>query len=418
MWLILQNTAGIDSPIYTNQSIEAVPMNLAASAYESITKAIEAQKLVAEAMQGIWIDILGSADNPPSALYQGLVQTGLMFAVLGLAWYVMQFVQAFLEDEVAGMQKLFFPLLIILLLANNGYMLRNMTLGMKTLIDGATQQVLTKVSEESLVQLHQSISQQQGMLQLFYGQYQYCTEQLVNMQNTDATNPSTVTGDEVADCLVQLSQDMEAYNFASQLDNFLGDAWNSLKSAVSNAISNPLGVAGAVGTSLFNNYASFIIVQFLNGMAIAFQWAIEITLVFASLTGPIFTCGAMLPGQDKALWTYITGFFCIGLIKLGYNLMVGLTAMLIYKSNNSDVLIMPLLTGLFSPVLALGIGSLSFTQIFGILQGGASIAAKTALGAGGAVGGKVAQVGATRIGRKMGRTFGAVAGRLRNLIKR
>jgi hypothetical protein len=330
---------------------------------------------------------------------------------LGVAWQTVQILRAFSEDEIAAFEKVLFPLILVVFLANDGLLLRNFTLGMRSTLNSVTITVLDNVAQESITQMTQLVQQKVGTIQFLNEQLEICAS-IVDSENTQGASPSTPTGNEQVDCIMQVYQQAEALGLQ-------GESWfDSALSKIGEMISDPSKIVTAPLSSVVNGSIFIGLNIILTTFGIAFQWAIEISLIFVGILGGLVLGLALLPGQSKVVMTWITGMASLGLVKLGYNIMLGMTGMLMYKSESNDVLLMPLMMGVLAPFLSLGIGALSFMSLVNLA---ASMTSKGFSLAGGiaASGGRYFGGGASRlIGKGVGRVAGMAAGWWRNKWRR
>ena len=88
------------------------------------------------------------------------------------------------------------------------------------------------------------------------------------------------------------------------------------------------------------------------------QWAfvniLEAALLLTALFGPIAMGLSLLPLQGKPIWAWLIGFMSLFGVQLGYNIVVGLVAVVIVKSDAELVTDIAFLffLAVFSPILA------------------------------------------------------------------
>lgn len=100
----------------------------------------------------------------------------------------------------------------------------------------------------------------------------------------------------------------------------------------------------------------------LFGVGIAFQWLVEITLLLTALISPLAVAGSLLPLQQRPLFTWLLGFYSVGLCKLFYNIIVGLVAYILSNNTSSGnpsggTIIIAIAVGILSPILAVGLAA-------------------------------------------------------------
>ena len=171
----------------------------------------------------------------------------------------------------------------------------------------------------------------------------------------------------------------------------------------------------------------------LFGVGIAFQWLVEITLLLTALISPLAVAGSLLPLQQRPLFTWLLGFYSVGLCKLFYNIIVGLVAHILSNNTPSGnpsggTIIIAISVGILSPILAVGLaagggmatfmslGSL-MTQAGGVVGGFGSGLAGKGLGMAGMAAKPALQAGARGVANAANANFrsgyGAARGRPR-----
>jgi ABC-type transport system involved in cytochrome c biogenesis permease component len=104
-------------------------------------------------------------------------------------------------------------------------------------------------------------------------------------------------------------------------------------------------------------------------------------MLVTGLTGPIFLALSLFPTSNKPVVTWITSFLSMGLCKICFSLISGLSAVaMVYAGyDNVDMLVAAVVLGLLAPVLSFsiatgsGLGALTTitysAQSFGINAG-------------------------------------------------
>jgi hypothetical protein len=77
--------------------------------------------------------------------------------------------------------------------------------------------------------------------------------------------------------------------------------------------------------------------QFLKGWQWAFANLLEMAMLLTGLIGPIAVAGSVVPLQGRPLWSWLVGFFSLGMAKFSYNVIVGLAATVVVAADAQDL---------------------------------------------------------------------------------
>jgi ABC-type transport system involved in cytochrome c biogenesis permease component len=82
-------------------------------------------------------------------------------------------------------------------------------------------------------------------------------------------------------------------------------------------------------------------------------------MLVTGLTGPIFLALSLFPTSNKPVVTWITSFLSMGLCKICFSLISGLSAVaMVYAGyDNVDMLVAAVVLGLLAPVLSFSIAT-------------------------------------------------------------
>ena len=153
-------------------------------------------------------------------------------------------------------------------------------------------------------------------------------------------------------------------------------AGGQLPGAIGTAKSgNILGAAGQITSAgsygaagFFGGYFNAVVQSLVQTLLLAFQWAfaniLEISMLLTALMGPIAVAGSLLPFDTKSIFAWLIGFFSLGMAQISYNIIVGLCAEVIVKSDITDVNGFLVIVGLLaSPCLSDRGGGMSVFNI-------------------------------------------------------
>ncbi|MDY7013981.1 MAG: hypothetical protein SVX43_10375, partial [Cyanobacteriota bacterium] len=130
------------------------------AASQIVADGLQAQQAVADAMDGLWNDII----VPNGALWGAVVDLGLFFAVGTLALFLVRWTQEFLNDDnPRSFSEIVWPLVVVVLLSNGGALLADSVLGLRGIVNSLNTQILESVSgsvslQEAYRQVHGDVA--------------------------------------------------------------------------------------------------------------------------------------------------------------------------------------------------------------------------------------------------------------------
>ncbi|MDX2244965.1 MAG: hypothetical protein NW224_30180 [Leptolyngbyaceae cyanobacterium bins.302] len=346
---------------------------------------------IAETWNLQWLNIF------QSELYHAIVSTAGLFAAGALLFFMIQFIRRMVmeEDFATGLQSLILPLIIVCLLANNGYMLSRGTLAMRSVIHGLSNQIMSMTLMEVKLQdavqasvdkgavssqINALLSQCQGMV----GERQQACFKSANeqaeaiVQDYQSTHP---VSNAFADFLTSMKQGVLGQGITGaietgggQIDTSQGipGAIQSLPSAGAFGI---LGFAGGMMGALSESLVKTVL--------LAMQWAfaniLEIAMLLSGLMGPFAIAGA-IAFEGKSLWAWLTGFFALGMAQISYNIIVGLAAVVVVNADVTDTLGFLVIISILAPALALALAAGGGMAVFHVISSGVAGIATTLVG--------------------------------------
>lgn len=283
-------------------------------AASTITKdGAAASEAIAQTMEKLWDDVLGGG------LYSAIASLGVFFAVGTLLIFIVQWTREIVDgDNSKAFSEMIWPIVVIVLLANNAQPLAIATKGLRAIINQTNNTLLTTTSAS--IQLQEAY--QQVMLKT---------------GNADVIQALIVQCDAIADpkqqaeCLQKASG--QAQEIQTQTDNRPG--WMK-------------GIGELFNTNIFQ----LTLRGWLLAFGIAFQWIVEVSMLLTALLGPLAVGGSLLPVGQKAIFAWLTGFFSVGMIKLCFNIISGLVATMVLNADNNDPMIFAFAIGILAPILS------------------------------------------------------------------
>lgn len=275
---------------------------------------IAASEAVAQSMDKLWNDVL------EGGLYSAIANLGIFFAVGTLLIFMVQWTREMVDgDNSKAFSEIIWPLVVIVLLSNNGELLSLSTLGLRTIINQTNQTLLESTSAS--IQLQEAY--QRVMLKTGSGD---AIKTLITQCNAIA-DPT-----QQAECLQNSQQ--QAQEIEAKIDN---NNSNFFK-----------GINDFFNTNIFQ----LTVRGWLLAFSIAFQWIVEVSMLLTALLGPLAVGGSLLPVGNKAIFAWLTGFFSLGMVKLCFNIISGLIATLVMDTNNDDPMIFAFSIGILAPILS------------------------------------------------------------------
>lgn len=296
------------------------------------------QIAIAEAMNELWSEVLGGG------LYAVITQLGVFFAVGSLVLFMTQWAKALIEyDEPIMWSEIIWPLLVAVLLANDGAILANGTHGLRSVINNTSNSLLQNTSARiSLQESYQIVTENIGAKAVIDSLVSQC-DSIVDVQQQ-------------VDCLTNAEQ--QAQDFSRTLK----PSSQALLAQIGSLL-NPLNVTERVGFAL-----QTAVTGWLMSIGMAFQWVAEVSMLLTGLLGPLAVGATLLPVGAKAIYAWLISFFSIGLVKISYNIIVGLVATLIVNAESYNPLVFAFVAGLIAPILALVLAAGGGLAIFNSLN--------------------------------------------------
>ncbi len=334
--------------------------------------------LVADGFNQLWEQTL------TGGLYASLCKVGVLFAVGSLALFMVQWGKQMLNgEEQRAVAELIWPLVVALLLANNGKILASGTLMLRGYINTVNNYVLEYTAADADLRAAYQQGIGQAAVEVAVGNaIQQCrSAQLSNQEQIEclkqakeelqAKFPNIFQGDKGEGISGWVLQGLDKIDQAAQEadggSNPIEGIANKLTAASSAAI-------GAVVTSF--------ITSLLLALNNAYQWGLELALLLTALIGPLAVGGSLMPIGTKAIVGWLTGFFTVAIAKLSFNIILGLAGQLVATAQASQPMIFLAFIGIVAPFLATGIAAGGGMAVLTQLNKGAEWVASGATTAG------------------------------------
>lgn len=344
---------------------------------------------IADAWNLEWISVF------QSPLYASINHLAATFAVGSLLFFMIRFFRNMVMDELGEqLIDLLWPIMVVILLANNAHLTASTTLAMRGMIHKASDDILhvelLGVKLEDAIQnsvlraaVGGEISAQLNQCQGLVDQPQIDCLEKANAQVQESIKEfQAKTG--IPGSFVKIGAEIESALRQNPLVNgTIGagqTAGGQLPGAIGAAKSgNILGAAGQITSAgsygaagFFGGYFNAVVQSLVQTLLLAFQWAfaniLEISMLLTALMGPIAVAGSLLPFGTKSIFAWLIGFFSLGMAQISYNIIVGLCAEVIVKSDITDVNGFLVIVGLLAPALALAIAAGGGMSVFNIIS--------------------------------------------------
>lgn len=295
----------------------------------------------------LWQEVLGGE------LYGSLCTVGTLFAVTTLGFYILEWTKQVLNnEEQRAFSSFIWPLLVATLLMNNGQLLGKTTVTIKDYINNVNNYVLTRTAVG--VDLRSAYSKAMGVAAV----------RAAIGREIEACRTSQLSPQETVQCLEQakqtLSKQYPEYFKAEGPFAWLIDRIDTIISAPQQAIqsgANPIQVLLSPFSAYVGSVVAENITNILVGLSGAYQWGIELTMLLSAYLGPLAVGGSLLPYGAKPMLAWLTGYFSVGIAKLGFNIIAGFAAELIANSRADQPLFFLFTIGIFAPALSTGLAA-------------------------------------------------------------
>lgn len=301
------------------------------SASQIADDGLQGQQAIAEAMDGLWQDIIGAQGG----LWGAIVDLGLFMAMGTLALFLLRWAQEFINDDnPRSFAEILWPLVVVVLLANNGAILSSSVMGLRGIVNELNRQILTTVS--SSVSLEEAYQQVHGDI---------AAESMARSVISQCAAETTPEKKEA--CLNRAVEQAEAAAEALPGDK------NMFERAISFLTQSDFELPELLQT----NVLQLAVRGWLIAFSVAFQWIVEICWLLTGLLAPLAVGGTLFPIGTKALLTWLVGFYSVAMVKVSFNIIVGLVSTMVLKAGSNDPMVFAFATGLLAPLLSLALAA-------------------------------------------------------------
>lgn len=350
-------------PIFINKFyLLAQIINIPTSAVEIGETAKIGGKTAYQAFNGNWVELA----NGRSYIFIATNKVALGFATILVTVWAVPFFNTIIKEGYSEktINQVIYPLIVVLMLAvNNGSLLANTSLLFRNTIEYVDVQIQSKTIRG--IAIEQAIKQSDlnsAYRQILSQKISDCNSQSSMEKNPNGIDLQTACMSNAVNEVVKSAEDYKARN---QATNYILKIVDDLKKVV-------FGGAEAVAKlpgQYINSSVQKVLLVIFGTMKIAFVFLIEIASLINAYIAPIFVALSLIPGQGKLIHAWLSGWLGLGLIKVSYTLIIGIATTSIVNADDTDPLLLPLLLGVLSPILALAIASGGGVALFNGLAG-------------------------------------------------
>lgn len=305
---------------------------------EIIEGAANGSDLIVKGFEQDWQDFA----TGQSPIYLAVVSVSMLMAIVLVSFWSLGWYKQISDDGFSSnvVSEMVFPLLVILMLSNNGAMLansslalRNVTVKLNSTILSITKNGVTLKDAIRITNIDQSfiLATQTAIAQCD----KLPTSQTDTQENT--SNPRQ----QCVDKTIQKAQlDAQEIRRKRGLNSGSG-SWNPLD----------------IGGEMVNNAIQGFVYIILSGLSAGFQYIIQLSFLLIAYVAPIFLVLSLLPVSAKPIYAWLSGWLGLTLVLISYSIIVGIVASSIVNAPSTNPLLTQLLQAFFSPLLAVAIGT-------------------------------------------------------------
>ncbi|MEA5566636.1 hypothetical protein [Anabaena sp. UHCC 0399] len=301
--------------------------------------------LVMNAFEQDWKD-LAAGQSP---IYTAVVSVSMLIAIFlvsfwSLGWYRQISDEGFSQNVVSEMV---FPLLVILMLSNNGAMLANTSLALRNVTVNLNSSILSITRNGiTLKDAIRSVNTDQTFIAAAQTEIAKCDT--LPTSETDAQGNKTNPRQK---CIDEKIYEAQKQAQATKKDKGIFGI---------NVTWNPLDMGGQI----INKVVQGTIFAILMGLSAGFQYILQMSFLLTVYVAPIFLVLSFLPFGAKPIYAWLSGWLGLTLVLISYSITVGIIAGSIVNQPSSSLLLMQLLQAIFSPALAVAIGTGTGMSVF------------------------------------------------------
>lgn len=292
--------------------------------------------------------------NGKAPVYTAVVAISIMIAIVLVSWWSLGWYAKFSDEGFSSdvVNETVFPLLVILMLTNNGAMLASSCLALRNVTVTLNRNVLAITKNG--VTLKDAI-RMTNLDQAFILATQTALARCDTFSGVEKDQQGNITNKR-EQCRKETIEKARQDAIKVRTEKKLGSGSGSW---------NPLDIGGEA----INNVVQGVVFMILNGMEAAFQYILQLSFLLTAYVSPIFLVLSLLPVSSKAIYAWLSGWLALTLVLISYSIIVGMAASAIVNAPSTNPLIHQLIQAIFSPLLALAIGTGGGLSVFSAITG-------------------------------------------------
>ncbi|QLE59749.1 hypothetical protein FD725_30250 (plasmid) [Nostoc sp. TCL26-01] len=303
--------------------------------------------MMVNAFKQDWQD-LATGQSP---VYIAVVSVSMLMAIVLVSFWSLGWYRQISDEGFSAnvMSEMVFPLLVILMLSNNGAMLANTSLALRNVTVKINSSILSITRNGiSFRDAIRSVNTEQSFLIALQTAIASCDK--LEISKTDTEGKTTKPRQQCINKEIKKAQE-EAQ--ATKKSRGLGGSTVNLKW-------NPIDITG----ELVNDAVQGIVFIILSGLAAGFQYIVQLSFLLVVYVAPIFLVLSLLPVSAKPIYAWFSGWLGLTLVLISYSVIVGIVAGSIASQPSTNLLLTQLLQAIFSPILAVAIGTGGGMSVF------------------------------------------------------
>jgi hypothetical protein len=300
-----------------------------------LQESLKATEVSTEAMNNMW-KVLFASD---SALYNQVVALATVLTIIGFFFLMISFARALQSSNVDKIIEVgVWSLLVIVLLHQNGRVLKHVTLGARNFINQQTKSILlVQVGTLTIKDALQDV---------------ILTDQVQERVKAAFSDCEAKEGEEQIQCIEEGAKQAEAIVEEYEDANFRFPGLSRLSANIAKITKDVREKGAANGAGRIETFAewdsqvSSLIWQsatnsssrqFLKSFQNWFSYGYEFAMLLTGLLGPLSVAASLIPKQPRAFFSWMIAFFSIGVLKLSYNLIIGFAALYASEAQVQDL---------------------------------------------------------------------------------
>jgi hypothetical protein len=246
------------------------------------------------------------------------------------------------------------PLVVIVMLSNNGFLLANTTVALKNVSTGLNRNILNITRN--------GVNLRDAIRNVNADQSFVLAAQLA-IANCEKKREKKQEGEELSEKQACIKDAVENTRKDAQ------KAREKTGAGFGTGSWNPLDLSGELINSAIQGFVYVI----LSGLSAAFQYIVQLSFLMIAFAAPIFLVLSLLPFQSKPIYAWLSGWLGLTLVLISYSITVGIIASAIVSKPSSNPLLLQLLQAIFSPLLAVAIGTGGGMAVFSAFTSGVKL---------------------------------------------